>query len=189
MSWKSKGAFTRLGNTFKRLHEKKLVFKEDFEALKNLQEEINELTEKRVNDHILFAKLLCSNINGYLMKYGDVNEAIKWVQMDLNIDLSSHLEQLTFELNLQTLKKLMESKGISFDLVTDKETKERELEIIKTNEKEFVSKILERWEYDDVKKSFEKKCDAFISLSFKTLPQETQGSPLSLNLIYVLKTF
>lgn len=163
MSWKSKGAFTRLGNTFKRLHEKKLVFKEDFEALKTLQEEINLLNENRVQDNILFAKLLCSNINGYLMKFGDINEAIKWVQLDLNIDLSSHLERLTLELNLQTLQKLMKSKGINFELVQDQESKDRNLKIIMENEKEFSKKIIERWEYEDVKKSFEKTANEMIN--------------------------
>ena len=163
MSWKSKGAFTRLGNTFKRLHEKKLVFKEDFEALKTLQEEINILNENRVQDNILFAKLLCSNLNGYLMKFGDINAARKWVQMDLNIDLSSHLEQLTLELNLQSLQKLMENKGIIFELVKSKEEKESNLKIIKEHEKEFVDKIIERWEYEDVKKSFEKTVNEMIN--------------------------
>jgi len=163
MSWKSKGAFTRLGNTFKRLHEKKLVFKEDFEALKTLQEEINILNENRVQDNILFAKLLCSNINGYLMKFGDINESIKWVQLDLNIDLSSHLEKLTLELNLQTLQNLMKSKGINFELVQDQESKDRNLKIIMENEKEFSKKIIECWEYEDVKKSFEKTANEMIN--------------------------
>lgn len=163
MSWKSNGAFKRLGNTFKRLHEKKLVFKEDFEALKTLQEEINILNEKRVQDNILFAKLLCSNINGYLMKFGDINNAIKWVQMDLNIDLSSHIEKLTFELNLQGLQNLMKEKGINFELVQDLESKNRNSEIIKIHEKDFVNKILAKWEYEDVKKSFEKTANEMIS--------------------------
>lgn len=163
MSWKSNGAFKRLGNTFKRLHEKKLVFKEDFEALKTLQEEINELTENRVNDNILFAKLLCTNLNGYLMKFGDINLARKWVQMDLSIDLSSHIEQLTFELNNNELKKLMQNKGIDFELVNDKETKDKNAEIIKQHEKEFIDKILARWEYEDVKKSFEKTVNEIIT--------------------------
>ena len=163
MSWKSKGAFTRLGNTFKRLYEKKLVFKEDFEALKTLQDEINILNEKRVNDNILFAKLLCSNIKGYLMKFGNVNDAIKWVQMDLNIHLISHIEGLTKELNIQLIQDLMKSKGINFELVQDKESKDRNTEIIKKHEKEFVNKILESWEYADVEKSFNKTVNEMIN--------------------------
>ena len=163
MSWKSNIAFKRLGNTFKRLYEKKIVYKEDFEALKSLQEEINILTEKRVNDNILFAKLLCSNINGYLMKFGNVNDAIKWVQMDLNIDLFCHIEELTKELNQQELQNLMKSKGINFELVQDKETKDRNYELIKKHEKEFVDKILEPWKYEDVKKSFEKTANEIIN--------------------------
>lgn len=163
MSWKAKGAFTRLGNTFKRLHEKKLVFKEDFEALKTLQETINDLTELRVKEHTLFAKLLCTNIYWNLVRFGDIKEAIKWVQMDLDINLSSHLEQLTNELNIQQITNLMKSKDITFELVESKESKDRNLELIKTHEKEFVNKILESWNFEDVKKSFEKTANEMIS--------------------------
>ena len=83
--------------------------------------------------------------------------------MDLNIDLSSHLEQLTLELNLNSLQKLMENKGIIFELVKSKEEKESNLKIIKEHEKEFVDKIIERWEYEDVKKSFEKTVNEMIN--------------------------
>jgi len=136
MSWKSNGAFTRLGNTFKRLHDKKLVYKEDFEALKTLQETINELTELRVKEHTLFAKVVCANMFFSLLRHGNIKDSIKEVQRDLDIDLSAHLENLTNELNIQTLKKQMESKGITFELVESKESKERNLEIINNNEKE-----------------------------------------------------
>jgi len=163
MSWKSKGAFTRLGNTFKRLYEKKLVFKEDFEALKTLQDEINQLTELRVTEQTLFAKIVCANMYFGLLRYKDINQAIKEVQYDLNIDLQSHIEKLTFELNLISLQNLMEKQGVNFELVQDKESKERNSEIIKKHEKEFSKKIIERWGYDDVKKSFEKTINDFIT--------------------------
>lgn len=163
MSWKSNGAFTRLGNTFKRLYEKKLVFKEDFEALKTLQEEINNLTEQRITEQTLFAKIVCANMYFGLLRYKDISQAIKEVQNDLDIDLVSHIEKLTFELNLISLQNLMEKKGINFELVQDKESKERNLELIKKHEKEFSKNIMERWEYDNVKKSFEKTINEFIT--------------------------
>jgi hypothetical protein len=163
MSWKSNGAFTRLGNTFKRLYEKKLVFKEDFEALKTLQETINDLTEQRITEQTLFAKVVCANMYFGLLRYKDINQAIKEVQYDLDINLSSHIEKLTFELNLISLQNLMEKQGVNFELVQDKESKERNLQIIKKHEKEFSKKILERWEFDDVKKSFEKTINEFIT--------------------------
>lgn len=163
MSWKSNGAFTRLGNTFKRLYEKKLVFKEDFEALKTLQEEINNLTEQRITEQTLFAKVVCANMYFSLIRYGNIKDSIKEVQRDLDIDLSAHLEQLTIELNTQSLQSLMKQKGITFELVENLETKNRNLELIKKHEKEFVNKISERWEYDNVKKSFEKTINEFIT--------------------------
>lgn len=163
MSWKSKGAFTRLGNTFKRLYEKKLVFKEDFEALKILQEEINNLTEQRITEQTLFAKVVCANLKAYLVRFGNIKEAIKWVQMDLDIHLISHIEELTNELNLQDLQNLMKQKGIIFELVTTKEEKENNLKVIKEHEKEFVNKILEPYKYESVKKSFEKTINEFIT--------------------------
>lgn len=163
MSWKSNGAFTRLGNTFKRLYEKKLVFKEDFEALKTLQEEINNLTEQRITEQTLFAKVVCVNMYFSLIRYGNIKDSIKEVQRDLDIDLSAHLQQLTSELNIQSLQNLMKQKGITFELVENLETKNRNLELIKKHEKEFVNKISELWEYDNVKKSFEKTINEFIT--------------------------
>jgi len=163
MSWKSKGAFTRLGNTFKRLYEKKMVFKEDFEALKTLQETINELTELRVKEHTLFAKVVCANMYFGLIRFGNIKESIKELQNDLDIDLVAHLENLTNELNIQSLQSLMKQKGITFELVENLESKNRNLELIKKHEKDFTNKILERWEFDDVKKSFEKTINEFIT--------------------------
>jgi hypothetical protein len=162
MSWKSNGALKRLGNTFKRLYEKKLVYKEDFEALKTLQEEINNLTEQRITEQTLFAKVVCVNLRAYLVRFGNIKEAIKWVQMDLNIHLVSHVQELTNELNLQDLQNLMKQKGINFELVTSIEEKENNLKVIKEHEKEFVNKILEPYKYESVKKSFEKTINEFI---------------------------
>jgi hypothetical protein len=162
MSWKANGALKRLGNTFKRLYEKKLVYKEDFEALKTLQETINELTELRVTEQALFAKIVCANMFFSLLRHGDINASIKEVQNDLDLPLISHLERLTSELNIQTLQNLMKSKGITFELVESLEAKNNNLELIKKHEKEFSKNILEKWEFEDVKKSFEKTINEFI---------------------------
>lgn len=163
MSWKSQGAFKRLGNSFKRLYEKKLIFKEDFEALKTLQEEINDLTELRITEQTLFAKIVAANMFYSLLRHGNINESIKEVQTDLDLPLISHLEKLTNELNLQSLQSLMKSKGINFELIQDLESKNNNLSIIKKHEKEFSKNILEKWEYNDVKKSFEKTINEFIT--------------------------
>jgi phosphotransacetylase len=163
MSWKSQGAFKRLGNSFKRLYEKKLIFKEDFEALKTLQETINELTELRVTEQTLFAKIVSANMFFSLLRHGDINQSIKEVQNDLDLPLISHIERLTNELNLQSLQNLMKSKGINFELVQDLQSKNNNLEIIKKYEKEFSKNIIEKWEFDDVKKSFEKTINEFIT--------------------------
>lgn len=163
MSWKSKGAFKRLGNTFKKLYEKKLIFKEDFEALKTLQETINELTELRITEQTLFAKIVSANMFFSLLRQGDINQSIKEVQNDLDLPLILHIERLTNELNTQSLIKLMKSKGIVFELVQDLQTKNNNLEIIKKNEKEFSKKIIQKWEFEDVKRSFEKTINEFIT--------------------------
>lgn len=163
MSWKSNNAFKRLANTFKRLHEKKLVYKEDFEALKTLQEIINELVEIRVKEHTLFAKIVAVNLYFGLIRYGNIKQSIKLVQSDLNISLESHISNLMQELNNQDLQKLMESKGIKFDLVQGKENRLKNNEIIKNNEKEFSNKIFNEWQFEEVKKSFEKTINEFIS--------------------------
>lgn len=163
MSWKSNAAFKRLGNTFKRLYDKKMVFKEDFEALKTLQDTINELTELRVIEQTLFAKIVCANMYNSLIRYGNIKDSIKEVQTDLDINLITHIERLTSELNIQSLQNLMKSKGITFELVQDLQTRNNNLDIIKLHEKEFTNKILESWEYEDVKKSFEKTINEFVT--------------------------
>jgi hypothetical protein len=162
MSWKSKGALKRLGNTFKRLYEKKLVYKEDFEALKTLQETINELTEIRVTEQALFAKLVCANMFFSLLRHGNINASIKEVQKDLDLPFISHLERLTSELNTQTLQNFMKEKGITFELVESLEAKNRNLELIKKHKKEFTINVLDQWRFEDVKKSFEKTINEFI---------------------------
>ena len=48
-----------------------------------------------------------------LIRYGNIKDSIKEVQRDLDIDLSVHLEQLTSELNIQSLQSLMKQKGMT----------------------------------------------------------------------------
>lgn len=163
MSWKSNGAFTRLANTFKRLYDKKLIYKEDIEALKTLQETVNELVAQNITEQTLFAKLVCANLYYAVIRYGNIKEAIKMIQMDLDLPLTSQLQNLTNELNLQELTSLMKSKGIEFDIPESLESKNKNLELISKHEKEFVSKVLNSWKYDDVKKSFEKTVNEFIT--------------------------
>lgn len=158
MSWKSQKAFKRIFNTFKRLN--KQIYQEDIDALKDLNEIVEDMTELRIKDNTLFAKLLCNNIYWNMILTNDIQQSIRMVQDDLDVSLNEHIKRLTHELNHSELVKLMKSKGIEFELKSNKEEQEK---IIKENQREFTQKVLDNWDFDTVQKSFYKTANEMIS--------------------------
>lgn len=102
MSWEQKRYVTKIFNAFKRNKER--IYKEDIEALKNLDEFINESSKTLTKDNLLYAKLLCVFLRQNIHHYKDVKFAIKELKFQLNIPLDRQIELLTYDLNLINLQ-------------------------------------------------------------------------------------
>ncbi len=103
MSWQEKRNVTKIFNAFKRNKER--IYKEDIEALKNLDEFINESSKTLTKDNLLYAKLLCVFLRQNIHHYKDVKFAIKELKFQLNIPLDRQIELLTYDLNMIELQK------------------------------------------------------------------------------------
>lgn len=103
MSWENKRNVAKIFNAFKRNKER--IYKEDIEALKNLDEFINESSKTLTKDNLLYAKLLCVFLRQNIHHYKDVKFAIKELKFQLNIPLDRQIELLTYDLNLIELQK------------------------------------------------------------------------------------
>jgi hypothetical protein len=104
MSWEQKRYVTKIFNAFKRNKER--IYKEDIEALKNLDEFINESSKNLTKDNLIYAKLLCVFLRQNIHYYKDIKFAIKELKFQLNIPLDRQIELLTYDLNLIELQKL-----------------------------------------------------------------------------------
>lgn len=103
MSWENKRYVAKIFNAFKRNKER--IYKEDIEALKNLDEFINESSKTLTKDNLLYAKLLCVFLRQNIHHYKDVKFAIKELKFQLQIPLDRQIELLTYDLNLIELQK------------------------------------------------------------------------------------
>lgn len=103
MSWELKRNVTKIFNAFKRNKER--IYKEDIEALKNIDEFINESSKSLTKDNLLYAKILCVFLRQNIHYYKDVKFAIKELKFQLNIPLDRQIELLTYDLNLIELQK------------------------------------------------------------------------------------
>lgn len=146
MSWELKRNVTKIFNAFKRNKER--IYKEDIEALKNIDEFINESSKQFTKDNLIYAKILIINLRQNLHFYRSMNTTIKSLQNELKLPLDFQLEMLTKELNNLSLLNYCAEKGVNFDEVLFdkyKATKEQ---------KEFIEKIKKNWSKEQVEKSF-----------------------------------
>jgi len=154
MSWKSDKSIERVVKLYKRVP--KQVFPEDIEAIKNINETILESEKVLVNDHILFAKLVCYVLNLNLHHSGSMKGAIASLNTELERPLDHHLTFLTSNLNQQELNNYLKDLGFNF------ESLESEPEKIKANEKGMIEKIKGNWTKEKVTKSFCNTVNEFI---------------------------
>jgi len=110
MSWEQKRYVTKIFNAFKRNKER--IYKEDIEALKNLDEFINESSKNLTKDNLIYAKLLCVFLRQNIHYYKDIKFAIKELKFQLNIPLDRQIELLTYDLNLISLQNETEAKEV-----------------------------------------------------------------------------
>ena len=110
MSWEQKRYVTKIFNAFKRNKER--IYKEDIEALKNLDEFINESSKNLTKDNLIYAKLLCVFLRQNIHYYKDIKFAIKELKFQLNIPLDRQIELLTYDLNLISLQNETDTKEV-----------------------------------------------------------------------------
>lgn len=146
MSWNDKRHITRIFNAFKRNKER--IYKEDIDALKSLDELINENSKSITTGNLIYAKLLCLYLKQNANYYKGVKMAVKGLQTELKRPLEYHLQMLTKELNNIELINYFESKGI--DLTNGYCDKK----INSEDEKDFINKIKTEWSFEIVEKSF-----------------------------------
>lgn len=154
MSWKSDKSIERVVKLYKRVP--KQVFPEDIEAIKNINETILESEKVLVNDHLLFAKLVCYVLNLNLHHSGSMKGAIASLRTVLEKPIDHQLEFLTMNLNQQDLNNYLKDLGFNFDSL------ESEPEKIKANEKGMIEKIKGNWTKEKVTKSFCNTVNEFI---------------------------
>jgi cupin superfamily acireductone dioxygenase involved in methionine salvage len=110
MSWQNKKHVTKIFNAFKRNKER--IYKEDIEALKSLDEFINESSKNLTKDNLIYAKLLCVFLRQNVHHYKDIKFAIKELKFQLNIPLDRQIELLTYDLNLISLQNETDAKEV-----------------------------------------------------------------------------
>lgn len=110
MSWELKRNVTKIFNAFKRNKER--IYKEDIDALKNIDEFINESSKQLTKDNLLYAKLLCVFLRQNVHYYKDIKFAIKELKFQLNIPLDRQIELLTYDLNLINLQNETDAKEV-----------------------------------------------------------------------------
>ena len=127
MSWTTKKHITKIFNAFKRNKER--IYKEDIEALKELDEIVNQSSKQLTKDNLIYAKLLCVFLRQNIHYYKDVKLALKQLQFQLKTPLDTQIEMLTIDLNMVDLQ--------------NQET-----------DKQLLNKLLNSWNKEQVEKSF-----------------------------------
>jgi hypothetical protein len=158
MSWITDKAINRIFKTFKRLE--KQIFKEDIEALKSLNEYVENSEITIVNDNLLYSKLLTIVLHQNLVYYQNMQTAIKKTSSDLQLPLNYHLQFLEKDLNGIELDVFFKSLGLK-DFTSDADILENK-KIIDANQKILVDKIKSTWDFDTVEKSFYNTANQFL---------------------------
>lgn len=127
MSWQSKKHIAKIFNAFKRNKER--IYKEDIEALKELDEIINQSSKQMTKDNLIYAKLLCVFLRQNIHYYKDIKMALRQLQFQLKTPLDTQIEMLTIDLNMVDLQ--------------NQETHEQ-----------LQNKLLNSWTREQVEKSF-----------------------------------
>jgi len=159
MSWQVHNALKRVFNSFKR--NKKGIYNEDLEALKLINEAIENATKNYVNDNLLYAKLLCVHLRQNVLHFGDIQQAIKQIKSELEIPLQAHIQYLEKQMNDTDLKNYLKSIGITIDFET-KEDLDQNKKSISENQKAIIEKLKTNWSFSNVEKSFYNSANTFL---------------------------
>ena len=151
MSWKEKSNVFKIFNAFKR--NKDRVYESEIEALKDLDEFINQESKLNTHYNLIYAKILALFLIQNIEYYKGIKEAVTSLKNELKKPLDYQLQILTMQLNsneminyLKTIKVLNEIDG--------KVLSEIDKINLKKNEKEIIEKLTNSWTNENVEKSF-----------------------------------
>ena len=146
MSWENKRHVTKIFNAFKR--NKDRIYKEDIEALKSIDELINEKSKSLTHGNLVYAKLLCLYLKQNANYYKGVKMAVKSLQSELKKPLEHHLSALEKELNHIDTITYLEGIGLNMSEILANRTLTSEME------KDIIVKLQNSWTKEAVEKSF-----------------------------------
>jgi len=163
MSLELDNAMKRVFNVFKRFKEQKgKIWDNDIEALKTINQELENVKKQQAIDNILFLKLLTIHIKSELDYFKDISFAKQNIHKALSLPLSTHLELLRISLNQIDFENYIKSIGMSNNFLADKETVLNDNEILNKNQKEIVEKLGKFWTLENIEKSMYNTCNEFI---------------------------
>lgn len=151
MSFQTQKAINRVFNTFKRL--KNSIFQEDVDALKTINEFFEESKKQTIQDNKLFAKLLCLQLCQNVNHYQNLETALKVLREELQQPLEYNLTFLVSYIETAELTGYLKSIGLEKSW-TNQEELDRQNEIIKEHQKEFIEKLKTNWDFETVEKNF-----------------------------------
>jgi len=161
MSWQIENAKKRVFNALKR--NKENIYKEDIEALRTINTELELKRDKYVNDNLLFAKLLVYVLDRNVHQNGDIKASIKIVSDILKEPLDYHLQMFQINLNQKGIDSYLQTLGYNLEhLNHDKKVKEQNELILKENQKEILVKLKVNFTLENVKKSFYNTANQFL---------------------------
>jgi len=164
MSWELDNAMKRVFNVFKRFKEQKgKIWDNDIEALKTINQELENTKKQQAIDNILFLKLLTIHIKFELDHFKDISFAKKNIHKALSLPLSHHLEFLRISLNQIDFENYIKSIGMSNNFLSNKETKFNDDKILDSKQKEIIEKLDKFWTLEKVEKSIYNTCNEFIT--------------------------
>lgn len=144
MSWREENAVKRIFSSFKRL--KTQIFNQDIEALKLINESLENNKKSYVNDNLLYAKLLCYVLDRNLHYHDDIKIAIKNAADILKEPLEFHLAMLHKNINDKNILKHIEN--IDFE---------------NTDQKELIKKLENSFSFESVESSFYNTANDFLN--------------------------
>jgi len=157
MSWITQNALKNIFRFYKRSKERKVpVYDNDIEALQTISEALGNASKKQSIDNILFLKLVCVNLKERSEHYGDIKMAIRTLSDDLKTPIQDNIEMLRISLNHTDKINYLKSIGIDFD------SHKTQDDIMKINEKEFITKLQSNWSFENVEKSAYNTTNDFI---------------------------
>lgn len=154
MSWEDKKNIARIFRLFKRV--KNQIFNEDIEALKELNQSVENASKAYVEDNLLYAKLLAVVLRLNFEHYGSMKLAIKETNSIFTQSVNTHLYRFTDTLNRRA--EIDYLKSIGFDLESLKTEDEKVIE----KHDEITRGLPKSWTFENVSKSFYNSANDFL---------------------------